>query len=149
MSFYKWIAVVAVAVGLCLTCCGKGDRPRAIEAPSSAEQQRIKSRKGEPPLERSPSQNAPAMPEKLPINESSKAEDFFSAAQERQRRKDYKGAIELFERACAEGQNTSCYQLGIMYRDGIGVATNERRAQSWFQHACEIGNIAACDALGH
>ncbi len=149
MSFYRYYWVVVVAVGLVVLCCDKDSRQPTIETPISNDQQRDRSQKDNPPLKHLPPQPTTEGAENPRTADPVDSEDFFSAGMSRQRKKDYKGAIELFERACAEGQGAACYQLGVMFRDGVGVAVSEHRAQSWFQLACQKDNVAACDALGH
>jgi TPR repeat protein len=149
VSLYRRFGVVAVTLGMILLCCGKDTLQPAIEAPPSDDQERDRPQKGDPSLRRLPSQTATAIPKDPPATDQVDSDDFFSAGLSKQRKKDYKGAIELFERACAEGQDAACYQLGVIYRDGVGVAVSDRRAQSWFQLACQKGSVAACDALGH
>jgi hypothetical protein len=141
MSSYQTCGVVAVLIAGVLMGCGKDDRQPTIEAPSleGQEPSKVNERDFSSPT-------ATATSEEPPTVES---EDLFSKALSKQRKKDYKGAIELFERACAAGQGVACYHLGTVYRDGVGVKVNDRRAQSWFQLACQKDNIAACDALGH
>jgi len=149
MSLYRRIGIVAVAAGFALLGCRKDNRQPAVEAPSSDKREISTPQKGDPTLKRQTSPTKTAVQESPPTTDQEDSEAFFLAALNRQRKKDYKGAIELFERACVEGRSKACYQLGVIYRDGVGVKVNEQRAHSWFQLACQKDNVAACDALGH
>lgn len=136
-------------VGFALLYCAENKRQPTIEAPSSDKQEHNTSRKGDSLLKRQIPPTTTAAPDNPQMAVQDDSKDIFSAALTRQRKKDYQGAIELFEKACGEGQSAACYELGVVYRDGIGVAVSDRRAQSWFQLACQKGSVAACDALGH
>ena len=41
------------------------------------------------------------------------------------------------------------YNLGVLYRDGVGVAKNYNEAIICFQHACDLGSGVAYDALAN
>ena len=56
--------------------------------------------------------------------------------------------VRQFEFACSTGNATACYELGVMYRNGAGVARNDARAASLFQTACQSGKAAGCYDLG-
>jgi TPR repeat protein len=66
--------------------------------------------------------------------------------------KDNAVAAGLFERGCEvkdtrsgmlqEGRN--CQQIALMYRRGLGVTTDERRARTYYQRACDQGMAIAC-----
>lgn len=149
MSLYRRIGIVAFTLGFALLGCRKDSRQPTIEAPSSDKRETTTSQKSDSPLKRQSSPTTTAVEKSSPTADQADSKVLFLAALKKQREKDYKGAIELFESACAEGQSTACYQLGVIYRDGAGVTVDEHRAHSWFQLACQKDNVAACDALGH
>jgi TPR repeat protein len=37
-----------------------------------------------------------------------------------------------------------CHNLGLLYRDGLGVPKDERRAAALFEKACRAGMPEAC-----
>lgn len=56
--------------------------------------------------------------------------------------KDFVGAVSLFERACASGENEACMDLASL----VGV-TSPERAMVLHAQACTAGDAAACAAL--
>ena len=64
-------------------------------------------------------------------------------------RQDMAEAIRLFRlSAIAGGYTPAQYQLGICYRDGIGVNSNADAAFLWFKRAASAGNAAAQNEVG-
>ena len=59
-------------------------------------------------------------------------------------RQDYRQAINLFSKACEKGEEKSCYQLGIMHRNGDGVKQNDAAAKEFFEKACKLGSDDGC-----
>ncbi len=60
----------------------------------------------------------------------------------------YKGALELFERADLEGNFKAARHLGIMYEQGLGVEKDPARAAALYVRAAAAGDITASFLLG-
>lgn len=71
------------------------------------------------------------------------------AADKAYKRGDYAAAKELWQTDCRAGNLQSCYELGIVYRDGEGVEPDRDRYLSLIQQACEGGIAVGCYQLGH
>jgi len=56
-------------------------------------------------------------------------------------------AKRLFEKAAKQGYPRAEYQLGVMFRDGIGVGRDKKAAIKWFRLAAAWGEIDAKTAL--
>jgi TPR repeat protein len=52
-----------------------------------------------------------------------------------------------FDRKCVQGDLEACRNLGVMYAEGTGVASDLRRATALFGQACNGGNLSACNHL--
>ncbi len=52
------------------------------------------------------------------------------------------------EAQCGRGQTASCVDLGVMYRDGLGVTRVDVYAVQLFNQACRGGNANGCTHLG-
>ncbi len=63
-------------------------------------------------------------------------------------KKDYQAALLLFKRSYAAGEARAANYIGLMYRDGIGVARDKKEAKRWFKLAAEKGNADARYHLG-
>ena len=59
-----------------------------------------------------------------------------SAAYER---KDYRTAFTGFNKLAEQGNASAQYNLGVMYRDGMGVLKDEQQAVAWYRKAAEQG----------
>lgn len=64
------------------------------------------------------------------------------------RRGDYAAAAALFQQACNDGHATGCFNLGVLYDNGRGVAKDETRAAGLYQQACTGGDATGCTNLG-
>jgi len=53
-------------------------------------------------------------------------------------------AADEFDKACNGGMPTACSNLGLMYRNGDGVARADERAVAYMQKACDLGMASAC-----
>ena len=62
---------------------------------------------------------------------------------------DYKKALYYFSYEANLGDDKAQYNLGIMYKKGLGVPVNNNEAFSWFFLSANQGNILANYALGH
>lgn len=80
--------------------------------------------------------------------------DDFHRAVELWNRGDYEACVPLFEKLAAAGDATAQYNLGVCYRDGLGVARNDAKKLAFWTRAAEAGNIVAaynvavCHELG-
>ncbi len=63
-------------------------------------------------------------------------------------KKDYSKALVLFKRSYAAGELRAANHMGLMYRDGKGVAKNKKEALKWFKLAAEKGDADAQYNLG-
>ncbi len=52
--------------------------------------------------------------------------------------------IELFRRGCAGGDAEGCWNLGLLFRDGVGVTKNDAEAVRRFKLACDGGARLGC-----
>jgi len=59
----------------------------------------------------------------------------------------YQQAFALLEKECARGVAASCALVGVMYRDGTGVAADPTKATAAFGQACELGAGDGCYQL--
>jgi hypothetical protein len=57
---------------------------------------------------------------------------------------DYATAKTYFEKACSKETGLGCLGLGMLYRDGKGVARDASRAKALFKQACSANVVAAC-----
>ena len=62
---------------------------------------------------------------------------------------DYKKALYYLSYEANLGDDKAQYNLGIMYKKGLGVPVNNNEAFSWFFLSANQGNILANYALGH
>ncbi len=63
--------------------------------------------------------------------------------------KDYKTALYYLSYDANLGDDKAQYNLGIMYKKGLGVPVDENEAFSWFSLSANQGNVLANYALGH
>ena len=63
-------------------------------------------------------------------------------------RKDYMGALPLYDQACKAGNAASCRQLGLMYQQGWGVTQSYSESRTLFGNACTFGDAMGCNNLG-
>jgi TPR repeat protein len=62
--------------------------------------------------------------------------------------KSYERARELFERASGLGSSMAMYDLGVLYRQGLGFEKDTAKAIFWFNKSVDLGNTHAMAALG-
>lgn len=60
----------------------------------------------------------------------------------------YKQAFHLLQPLAQQGDAMAQNNLGLMYRDGQGVAKNDKQAVAWFQKAANHGDAAGQHNLG-
>ena len=59
----------------------------------------------------------------------------------------FPGALDDYSQACIEGEAKGCYQVGAIYRDGLGVRQDTETAKGYFKMACDMGDTRACAEL--
>jgi TPR repeat protein len=60
----------------------------------------------------------------------------------------YGDAAPLLHFACEGGVAAACTTLGLLYRNGFGIARDDREAVALFRKACDGGNMHGCSDLG-
>jgi hypothetical protein len=63
-------------------------------------------------------------------------------------RKEWQQSATLFESACDGYVAKACFNLGLHYLEGAGVAVSSERARQLFRSACEGGVAQGCAKLG-
>jgi hypothetical protein len=63
-------------------------------------------------------------------------------------RKDYASALSWFQKGADHGSPIAQFNIGWMYRDGLGVQQDYAQALRWFQKAAAQGNAPAQDYIG-
>ena len=56
--------------------------------------------------------------------------------------------LEGAKKACDSGNFSGCYNLGVMYNNGLGVKQNYFKAVKLYNKACDGGNAVGCYNLG-
>jgi TPR repeat protein len=64
------------------------------------------------------------------------------------KRRDYATALSLWERLARNGDRAAQNDLGVLYRNGLGVTKDLARAADWFRSAAEQGDAKAQFSLG-
>ena len=59
----------------------------------------------------------------------------------------FSGTVDDYGQSCLDGDVERCYQLGMMYRDGVGIEKNAQEAKDFFEIACDLGSKQACFEL--
>ena len=54
----------------------------------------------------------------------------------------------LFD-ACADNHEAACYEIGMLYEEGIGLEQNLSKAEKFYKKACHLQSDEACQALDH
>jgi TPR repeat protein len=57
----------------------------------------------------------------------------------------YSRAASIYNRLCGDGNGAACYQLGLLYSDGLGVPEDAKRAAKAMSRACDLGNSDGCN----
>jgi TPR repeat protein len=57
-------------------------------------------------------------------------------------------AVALFQAGAIHGDETSMYNLGILFQNGQGVTRDDAKAREWFKNAADKGNTDAMVNLG-
>src|SRR5690606_32388796 len=63
--------------------------------------------------------------------------------------KDVDGAVELFRKACDEGEMRGCAELAAVYLNGAGsIEKDEAKAIELFRKACDANDGRGCAGMG-
>jgi TPR repeat protein len=89
------------------------------------------------------------LPLLIPISSSANDEiEWLQKGNASYEKSDYKQAIHWYKLAAERGDIESQYNLGVMYRNGEGVAQNFEEATHWYKKAAEQGDAQAQHILG-
>jgi len=55
--------------------------------------------------------------------------------------------IQAMKKACERNNSTACYELGILYENGMGVEQNSTKVINYYSKACHGKLEKACHAL--
>ena len=58
----------------------------------------------------------------------------------------YASQIDMLTKACQEEHGAACYELGLIYQEGIGVDQNLSKAKTYFNKSCDLNTHVGCDA---
>ncbi|QKI89985.1 tetratricopeptide repeat protein [Thiomicrorhabdus xiamenensis] len=72
----------------------------------------------------------------------------FDKGVEAYERKDYSEAVRLFKKSAEQGDASSSYNLGVMYRNAEGIPQDLQESAYWYQKAAELGHVKAQYRLG-
>ncbi|WP_310440638.1 hypothetical protein [Sulfuricurvum sp.] len=61
--------------------------------------------------------------------------------------KRYFDAVEAFTKACESGNGIGCYNLGVMYEKGEGIAQNKYKASTLYTQACRANVGLGCSSM--
>lgn len=61
---------------------------------------------------------------------------------------DFAVALDKFKPLAESGNTLAQFNLGVMYRQGQGVAADDKQAVAWWSKAAEQGHVEAQDNLG-
>lgn len=59
----------------------------------------------------------------------------------------YEEARELYEKACNNGDASSCHNLGVLYHSGAGIRQDGVKATTIYRKACDMGYMDSCSSL--
>ncbi len=63
---------------------------------------------------------------------------FFTPAIDKHKAGDYKGAMELYEKAVGEGSQIACFNIGLYYLFGVGVKKDFEKGMEWFKKGGKV-----------
>ena len=55
--------------------------------------------------------------------------------------------IDMLEKACQSKSAEACYEIALLYTEGIGFEQNTTQAKYYYQMACNYGSNEACIKL--
>ncbi|MDP7661678.1 MAG: tetratricopeptide repeat protein, partial [Nitrospinota bacterium] len=82
------------------------------------------------------------------LSASQSAEGGFQEGLDAARRGDYATALKEFRPLAEQGHAVAQYNLGVMYREGLGVPKDNKLAVKWFRKSAEQGDAYAQYNLG-
>ncbi|MGA9046967.1 hypothetical protein [Sulfuricurvum sp.] len=62
-------------------------------------------------------------------------------------KKNYSEAANAFRISCESGNGKGCYELGMMYENGIGMAQNKYKASNLYAQACRAQEALGCSNM--
>ena len=63
-------------------------------------------------------------------------------------KQDYNEAVKLYKASCEKNRYVGCYNLALMYLDGIGILKNYAKAVELYTKACDGDVYNSCYNLG-
>jgi len=117
--------------------------PQTGPAPAPAAPSAVTEPPHQPRTGRAPANTPanPSPPRSNPQSDEQRAGELMQA-------KNYTAALPLAQSACSGGDMAGCNMLGLLYRNGWGVAQNYAQARTLFQEACDGGEVSGCGNLG-
>ena len=82
------------------------------------------------------------------VSQTESAEACYKKGEEFYDKKDYKQAIEWYQKAANQGHAPAQYNLGVMYKNGYNVTKDDARALEWYQKSANQGYAPAQNSLG-
>ncbi|WP_104759089.1 tetratricopeptide repeat protein [Helicobacter bizzozeronii] len=70
-----------------------------------------------------------------------------SIADKAYKEKDYKKALEYYQKAADMGSASAYDDLRDMYQKGLGVPKDAKKASQYYKKVCDIGYKDSCKAL--
>jgi len=55
--------------------------------------------------------------------------------------------IDMLEKACQDKSASACYELGLLYSEGIGFEQNSTQADNYYKKACDYGLNEGCQKV--
>lgn len=77
------------------------------------------------------------------------AEQAWSEGAKTYRAGDMAATRKHFSRACSLGHERACFNVGVMYQDGVGGAADPEHARWLFNKACQFGYASGCYNFGN
>jgi hypothetical protein len=108
-----------------------------------------------PPAASSPAAPAtlPSAPEAVgllrkPHNSEEVGQDYFQRGYSAYQQQNFSEAISLYSRGSDEGNADCMYSMGYLYAGGLGVKSDYRLAQTWYQKSVDHGKVFALYNIG-
>ncbi len=72
----------------------------------------------------------------------------YEKTRERRKRKSGESDLDWLQRIAADGDHDAQIDLGVRYRDGVGLKQNDALAVQWYRRASDGGHLGGHDSLG-
>ena len=56
-------------------------------------------------------------------------------------------ALAFYDKACSLGDEEACYELSVMYEEGLGIEKDSKKSKELLKYACDEGFEEACDKI--